>query len=120
MNVLYIDLILQLTDPSDYGTFMKFLVYQLCMLSQIFMLCYFANEVSLRSAQLSYALYSSEWTHCNQINRRLMMLMMAQFDVPIRIKTINRCYSFNLPAFTSVSPLTIPSKYYNIHSYIHY
>ncbi|XP_039954101.1 odorant receptor 46a [Bactrocera tryoni] len=91
-----------LTDPSDYGTFMKFLVYQLCMLSQIFMLCYFANEVSLRSAELSYSLYSSEWTRCSKINRRLMLLMMAQLDVPIRIKTINRCYSFNLPAFTSI------------------
>ncbi|XP_028900650.1 odorant receptor 46a [Zeugodacus cucurbitae] len=91
-----------LTDPSDYVTFIKFLVYQLCMLSQIFMLCYFANEVSLRSAELSYSLYSSEWTRCSQINRRLMLLMMAQFDVPMRIKTINRCYSFNLPAFTSI------------------
>lgn len=73
------------------------------MLSQIFMLCYLANEVSLRSAELSYSLYSSEWTRCSKMNQRLMLLMMAQFGVPIRIKTVNRCYSFNLPAFTSVS-----------------
>ncbi|XP_017461589.1 PREDICTED: odorant receptor 46a, partial [Rhagoletis zephyria] len=90
-----------LTDPNDYATFMKFLVYQLCMLTQIFILCYFANEVSIRSSELPFSLYSSEWTHCNRINRRLMLLMMAQFDIPIRIKTINRCYSFNLSAFTS-------------------
>lgn len=80
------------------------------MLAQIFMLCYFANEVSLRSAELSYSLYSSEWTRCSQTNRRMMLLMMAQFDVPIRIKTINRCYSFNLPAFTSVSTSNLKIK----------
>ncbi|XP_069964721.1 odorant receptor 46a isoform X2 [Bactrocera oleae] len=106
-----------LTDPSDYVTFIKFLVYQLCMLAQIFMLCYFANEVSLRSAELSYSLYSSEWTRCSQTNRRMMLLMMAQFDVPIRIKTINRCYSFNLPAFTSFVSYLGKLRTYNFKNY---
>lgn len=85
------------------ANFLKFAVYQLCMLTQIFILCYFANEMSVKSMDISYNLYSSDWYEWNKINRKMVLLMMLRFETPIRIKSVNSCYSFNLAAFTSVS-----------------
>ncbi|XP_065369704.1 odorant receptor 46a-like [Calliphora vicina] len=91
-----------LSDPEELANFIKFALYQSCMLTQIFMLCYSANEISLKSSELSLNLYMSDWYNWNKINRKLVLLMMIRFDEPIRINTINRCYSFNLPLFVSI------------------
>uniref|UniRef100_A0A1A9UPB8 Odorant receptor n=1 Tax=Glossina austeni TaxID=7395 RepID=A0A1A9UPB8_GLOAU len=91
-----------LAEPGDYAYFFKVLIYQLCMLSQIYILCYFPNEVTDRSQTISRSLYSAKWFAWSQMNRKLTLLMMDRFDVPIRFKSINPTYSFNLAAFTSV------------------
>ncbi|XP_073844571.1 odorant receptor 46a-like [Musca autumnalis] len=91
-----------LSDNDDMGNFVKLTLYQTCMLTQIFILCYFANEVSLKSSEISFNLYESNWYDWNKVNRKLALLMMIRFDTPIRIKSVNRCYSFNLAAFTSI------------------
>ncbi|XP_061389800.1 odorant receptor 46a-like [Musca vetustissima] len=91
-----------LSDNDDMGNFVKLLLYQTCMLTQIFILCYFANEVSLKSSEISFNLYESNWYDWDKVNRKLVLLMMIRFDTPIRIKSVNRCYSFNLAAFTSI------------------
>ncbi|XP_005190949.3 odorant receptor 46a-like [Musca domestica] len=91
-----------LSDNADMGIFAKLLLYQTCMLTQIFILCYFANEVSLKSSDISFNLYESNWYDWDKVNRKLVLLMMIRFDTPISIKSINRCYSFNLAAFTAI------------------
>ncbi|XP_055919189.1 odorant receptor 46a [Eupeodes corollae] len=87
---------------EDTIAFLKFSIYQMAMLSQVFFICYFANEVTLASNKLSHALYSSNWITWNKINRRLVLLTMLRFRDPIRVKSLNRCYHFDLAAFTSI------------------
>ncbi|KAI8127624.1 isoform A, Odorant receptor 46a [Lucilia cuprina] len=91
-----------LSDPEELPIFLKIALYQCCMLTQIFMMCYFSNEVSLKSSELSFNLYMSDWYNWNKINRKMVLLLMIRFEEPIRIKSINRSYSFNLAAFTSI------------------
>ncbi|XP_059226139.1 odorant receptor 46a-like [Stomoxys calcitrans] len=91
-----------LSGFEDLVVFIKLVLYQMCMLTQIFILCYFANEISMKSSDISFNLYKSNWYDWNKENRKLVLLMMIRFEQPIRIKSINRCYSFNLPAFTSI------------------
>ncbi|XP_013113323.1 odorant receptor 46a [Stomoxys calcitrans] len=91
-----------LSDPGDYANFMKFLIYQLCMLSQIYILCYFPSEVTTKSQEVPYYLYCSNWVDWNRFNRKLTLLIMTRFDIPIRIRSINPTYTFNLAAFTSI------------------
>ncbi|XP_005190201.1 odorant receptor 46a-like [Musca domestica] len=91
-----------LSDPGDYANFIKFLIYQLCMLSQIYILCYFPSEVTAKSEEVPYYLYCSNWVYWNRMNRKLTLLMMTRFDIPIRIRSINPTYTFNLAAFTSI------------------
>uniref|UniRef100_A0A1B0GBS9 Odorant receptor n=1 Tax=Glossina morsitans morsitans TaxID=37546 RepID=A0A1B0GBS9_GLOMM len=57
---------------------------------------------TLTSEKLSLAIYRAGWVDWNEKNRKLALQMMGRLDLPIRIKTINRCYSFNLAAFTSI------------------
>lgn len=99
--------IFQLTTGDEILNFIRCFLYQCCMFTQIFMLCYFANEVTLTSEKLSLAIYRAGWVDWNEKNRKLALQMMGRLDLPIRIKTINRCYSFNLAAFTSVSTLKV-------------
>ncbi|KAM7346163.1 odorant receptor 46a-like isoform 2-T2 [Cochliomyia hominivorax] len=63
---------------------------------------YAMSLVSLKSSELSYNLYMSDWYNWNKMNRKMVLIMMLRFENPIRIKSINRCYSFNLAAFTSI------------------
>ncbi|XP_011291062.1 odorant receptor 46a-like [Musca domestica] len=87
---------------SDFANFIKFLIYQLCMLSQIYILLYFPSEVTSKSEEVPYHLYCSKWANWSASNRKLTLLMMTRFDIPIRIKSINPTYTFNLAAFTSI------------------
>lgn len=73
------------------------------MLSQIYILCYFPSEVTFKSQEIPYFLYCSQWVQWNKLNRKLTLLMMTRFDLPIYIRSINPTYIFNLAAFTSVS-----------------
>lgn len=73
------------------------------MLSQIYILCYFPSEVTFKSQEIPYFLYCSKWVEWNKLNRKLTLLMMTRFDLPIYIRSINPTYIFNLAAFTSVS-----------------
>ncbi|XP_065369705.1 odorant receptor 46a [Calliphora vicina] len=91
-----------LSDPGDYANFIKFLIYQLCMLSQIYILCYFSSEVTFKSQEISYYLYCSKWFEWNKLNRKLTLLMMTRFDLPIRIRSLNPTFTFDLAAFTSI------------------
>ncbi|XP_073811205.1 odorant receptor 46a-like [Musca autumnalis] len=87
---------------SDMANFIKFLIYQLCMLSQIYILLYFPSEVTAKSEEVPYYLYCSKWVNWNRSNRKLALLMMTRFDIPIHIKSVIPTYTFNLAAFTSI------------------
>ncbi|TMW44021.1 hypothetical protein DOY81_010898 [Sarcophaga bullata] len=98
-NFYFISLLSATEEIAEFG---RIALYQACMLAQVFILCYFANEVTLKSDKISYNLYSSEWYNWNWINRKLVLIMMLRFKVPIRISSINPNYSFNLSGFTTI------------------
>lgn len=90
--------------------FLKFFIYQNCMLSQVFILCYFtlkssllSREITQRSSELSHELYKSHWVGWSRTNQRLLLMLMMRMDTPIRIRTLNSSHSFNLALFSSVS-----------------
>lgn len=97
------EIVLQLSVTEEMAEFGRIALYQVCMLAQVFILCYFPNEVTLKSGNISYNLYSSEWYNWNTFNRKLVLIIMLRFNVPIRISSINPNYSFNLAGFTAVS-----------------
>nr|XP_032292558.1 odorant receptor 46a [Drosophila virilis] len=93
-----------MTQLSDEKLFlMKMVNYQVCMLMQIFILCYFAGEITQRSLGLPHDLYRSNWVDWQRSNRRLLLMLMQRLDIPIRMRTINASHAFDLELFGSVS-----------------
>ncbi|XP_017864521.1 PREDICTED: odorant receptor 46a [Drosophila arizonae] len=80
---------------------LKMFIYQSCMLLQIFIICYFAGEITERSYGLPHDLYKSNWVGAHRTNQRLLLMLMLRLDLPLRIKTLNSSHSFDLMLFSS-------------------
>ncbi|XP_017128776.1 odorant receptor 46a-like [Drosophila elegans] len=80
----------------------KYITYQACMLSQIFILCYFAGEVTQRSLELPHELYKTSWVDWSRPNRRIVLLFMQRLHSTLRIRTLNPSLGFDLMLFSSV------------------
>ncbi|XP_033149227.1 odorant receptor 46a [Drosophila busckii] len=87
---------------DDKLVFLKFFIYQSCMVMQIFMICYFAGEITQRSLKLPHNLYASNWVDCSRAHRRLILMFMQRLDYAIRIRTINASHAFDLMLFSSI------------------
>ncbi|KAL1394874.1 hypothetical protein pipiens_011643 [Culex pipiens pipiens] len=90
-----------LNFTQDFPNALTSLLYLILMMNQIFMPCYFGNEVTLKSARLTHALYSSEWIKMNAPERKEIQMMMIRSMKPIVLKAGGFFY-YNLGMFTSV------------------
>nr|USS30765.1 odorant receptor [Aedes albopictus] len=82
------------------GTSIPMFFYMVSMLTQIFMPCYFGNDVTLKSQTLTNALYTSEWYQLAMEDRKDLKMMMLRTGESIRLKA-GGFFNFNLDAFTS-------------------
>nr|SAL89174.1 olfactory receptor [Drosophila suzukii] len=80
----------------------KYITYQACMLSQIFILCYYAGEVTQRSLDLPHELYKTSWVDWNKDSRRIVLLFMQRLHSTLRIRTLNPSLGFDLMLFSSI------------------
>ncbi|XP_062563150.1 putative odorant receptor 71a isoform X3 [Armigeres subalbatus] len=74
--------------------------YLMSMLTQIFLPCYFGNDVTLKSQKLTNAMYTSDWYQLALRERKDLKMMMIRTSEPIRLKAGN-FFNFNLTDFTS-------------------
>lgn len=76
--------------------------YLVAMLTQIFLPCYFGNEVTLKSVKLTNALYTADWFRLAGVSdRKEMAALMLRTNKPIALKA-GHFFNYNLEAFTSV------------------
>lgn len=71
------------------------------MLFEIFLPCFFGNEIMLASNNLSYSLFSSEWTEQNISYKKKMIIFTERLRRPIVI-TAGKIVNLSLITFTSV------------------
>ncbi|CAD7014912.1 unnamed protein product [Ceratitis capitata] len=74
-------------NPTEYLAMFQYVV---AMSMQIFLPCYYANELTVQSQNLSKSLYNADWTGMSAYNRRLMLLYMQYLKLPL---TMNNAYS---------------------------
>ncbi|XP_049308008.1 odorant receptor 94a-like [Bactrocera dorsalis] len=91
-------------NPSN---FLGFIQYVTAMALEIFLPCYYANEIIVESENLSNHLYNCDWTGMSLYNRRQIFLYMEhlkhpialyaggyfQIGLPVFSKTMNNAYS---------------------------
>ncbi|XP_019528259.3 odorant receptor 4-like [Aedes albopictus] len=54
---------LYLITTADYTLIIKFTMFMLCILTEIFILCYYGEEILVNSTAIALGAYSSNWYH---------------------------------------------------------
>ncbi|XP_054740602.1 odorant receptor 94a-like [Anastrepha obliqua] len=83
-------------NPAD---FFAMLQYAIVMSLQIFLPCYFANELTVESQSLSKHLYNADWIAMSASNRRLIFLYMEYLKLPLVLHAGNY-FKIGLPIFS--------------------
>nr|XP_012228783.1 PREDICTED: odorant receptor Or1-like [Linepithema humile] len=75
----------QLTKTS--GKFVELGMYMSCMLTQIFLYCWYGNEVKLKSLQLVNDLFKIEWFTLEQNVKKELLIITKRCTVPIEFSS---------------------------------
>ncbi|RZC43044.1 7tm 6 domain containing protein, partial [Asbolus verrucosus] len=65
--------------------FLSMLLYQVCILLEIFLWCYYGNEVILESNKLTESAYMSEWINCSKDFRSNLLTFMIRSQFPLKL-----------------------------------
>ncbi|RZC43043.1 uncharacterized protein BDFB_009339 [Asbolus verrucosus] len=65
--------------------FLSMVLYQACMLLEIFLWCYYGNEVILKSEQLTESAYVCEWVDCSKEFRKNLLFFMTRSQIPLKL-----------------------------------
>lgn len=71
------------------------------MIIQIFLPCYFGNEISFASQELSQKLFHSQWIDASKKHKKSLSFMLEVMKKPIKINAY-ALLKINYETFTSV------------------
>ncbi|KAK0076278.1 hypothetical protein PV325_005639, partial [Microctonus aethiopoides] len=63
--------------------FIVVIIYLACMLFQIFVLCWYANEVTLSSLSVQTAVYNMDWYSLSLKTQRDLLMIIARASNPV-------------------------------------
>ncbi|XP_063394712.1 odorant receptor 67c-like [Cydia fagiglandana] len=89
------------TSVEDMGVVISFMAFLSMSLTQIFLLCYFADMLMKSSMEISDAIYNSEWYQADQRMKRNVLLVLTKSRRPCKL-TAARFADVNLTAFTTI------------------
>lgn len=84
---------------------MAYMMLLMALMTQIFLLCYFGNEVIIRSEQLMTHMFASNWPEITKDNRPFKSTMIV-FQERLKRKTqvlVALLFPFSLDTFTKVN-----------------
>ncbi|XP_068910837.1 odorant receptor 4-like [Tenebrio molitor] len=78
--------LLQLTLVSVMSLqFVSMFLYEGCILLEIFLWCYYGNEVIVKSEQLTTSAFKSDWPDCNKEYKKDLLLFMIRSQRPLKL-----------------------------------
>ncbi|XP_011882884.1 PREDICTED: uncharacterized protein LOC105570367 [Vollenhovia emeryi] len=86
---------------TDYVSFIPLIMYTSAILVQIFIYCWFGNEVKLKSLQLMNSIYHIEWPALSNSNKKDLLLMMRRAMTPIEF-TSSYIITMNIESFVAL------------------
>uniref|UniRef100_A0A1I8QB88 Odorant receptor n=1 Tax=Stomoxys calcitrans TaxID=35570 RepID=A0A1I8QB88_STOCA len=86
---------------ENFPQFLSMLQFLAVMFLQIFLPCYFGNEITVNSAKLPTDLYNINWLEFSVSNRKLLVLFQEFLKRPDKV-TIFGYFDVGLPVFTKV------------------
>ncbi|XP_043285614.1 uncharacterized protein [Venturia canescens] len=85
--------------------FVSTVMYLASMLMEIYIFCYYGNELSLQSVDICQAIYRMDWTSLHIGTKRSLIVIMLNSQRPITFVCYN-VISLSLDAFTSLIKLS--------------
>ncbi|XP_068909801.1 odorant receptor 4-like [Tenebrio molitor] len=65
--------------------FVPMFLYEGCILLEIFLWCYYGNEVKVKSEQLTTSAFKSDWSDCNKEYKKNLLLFMIRSQRPLEL-----------------------------------
>ncbi|XP_011704298.1 PREDICTED: odorant receptor 46a, isoform B-like [Wasmannia auropunctata] len=91
----------QLTKSTLNADHIPLIIYTTCMLTQIFIYCWFGNKVKLKSLQLTDSIFQMEWPIMDNNMKKSLLIIMKRAMTPIEISTVY-ILSMNLDSFVAL------------------
>lgn len=91
----------QVSITEDSGLFFRTLIYVILMFIQIFLPCYYGNEIFITSQELTTQVFHSEWLSESKEYKKSLKFIMEISKKPIKITSYN-LLKINYETFTSV------------------
>ncbi|XP_011704295.1 PREDICTED: odorant receptor 46a, isoform A-like [Wasmannia auropunctata] len=86
---------------SDYLKFIPLMLYTGCMLAQIFIYCWFGNEVKLKSLHLANSVYKMDWLELSDTSKKGLLIIMKRSTAPIEFSSAY-VVTMNLESFVAL------------------
>ncbi|XP_044270070.1 odorant receptor Or2-like [Tribolium madens] len=81
--------------------FYSFLFYANSIISQIFIYCWFGNEVQTKSDKISQAIFESGWTDFPLKTKKDLVFLLMRTREPIKVSAFN-LFSLSLDTFMRI------------------
>lgn len=91
----------QLNPSEAIAEFVFYVGFVMTMLTQIFLPCYFGNEMTLKSAALTQAVYKSNWPGGSDAYRQMVLVYLEVLKKPRRL-VVGNLFGLTLDSFLSV------------------
>ncbi|XP_025155995.1 odorant receptor Or2-like [Harpegnathos saltator] len=91
----------QLAIATIDANIVPLILYTACTLSQIFIYCWFGNEIKIKSLQVADNIYRIEWLALDNSIKKSLLLIMKRSVSPIEFTTAV-VITMNLDSFVSV------------------
>ncbi|XP_018403368.1 PREDICTED: odorant receptor 46a-like [Cyphomyrmex costatus] len=83
------------------GSLIVLILYTACMLSQIFIYCWFGNELKLKSTRVANSIYNMKWQQLDNKSTKALLLIMRRSMIPIEFNSAI-VITLNLDSFVSL------------------
>nr|AZQ24890.1 odorant receptor [Aphidius gifuensis] len=96
-----------LLTKIEYGNpeFLPVVMYTMCMVIEIFILCYSGNQVTIESINVGHAIYDMDWTQFELSTKKNLMMIMNRTLHPV-IFTGCHFVKLSIDSFTSLIKLS--------------
>ncbi|XP_070156627.1 odorant receptor 46a-like isoform X2 [Polyergus mexicanus] len=91
----------QLAQTTMSAEYLPLVLYTVCMLIEIFIYCWFGNEVKLKSLQLTDRIFEMNWPKLNNNFKKTFLMIMNRATIPIEF-TSAYLFSMNLESFVGL------------------
>ncbi|RZC33382.1 7tm 6 and/or DUF2225 domain containing protein, partial [Asbolus verrucosus] len=72
--------------------FYSFLTYSFAIIVQVFMYCWFGNEIEVKSSKLSYAAFESDWTNLSPEVKKILIIFTLNVQKPLKVSAFGLFY----------------------------